>query len=67
MLFSPEIDAMKGQMTAIHCAGGRVAREYFIFLQQSDDVLELREPEYTASFRINGFTLLSPGHACFFA
>src|SRR5713226_920745 len=65
MLFSPEIDAMKAQMTAIILQDSegffddpkesedlqitvRVACEFSIFLQQSNDVPELGEAEYMA-------------------
>jgi hypothetical protein len=69
MLFSPEIEAMKDQMTAIlvRDAEGffddpkesedlqitvRLACEFFIFLQQSNDVPELDAAEYmTGSIR----------------
>jgi len=65
MLFSPEIDAMKAQMTAIIVRDSegffdvpkesedlqitvRIACEFFLFLQQSDEVPELGEAEYMA-------------------
>jgi hypothetical protein len=65
MLFSPEIDAMKEQMTAIIARDSegffddskwsedlqntvRIACEFFVFLQQSNDVPELGEAEYMA-------------------
>ena len=65
MLFPPEINAMKEQMTAIIVRDSegffddpeeretlqitvRVACEFFIFLQQSNDVPELGEAEYMA-------------------
>ena len=65
MLFSPEIDAMKEQMTAIIVRDSegffddpkwsedlqitvRVACEFFVFVQQSNDVLELGEAKYMA-------------------
>jgi hypothetical protein len=65
MLFSPEIDAMKEQMTAIIVRDSegffddpkwredlqitiRVACEFFVFLQQSNDVPQLGEAEYMA-------------------
>jgi hypothetical protein len=65
MLFSPDMDAMKAQMTAIIVRDSegffadpkqsedlqitvRIACEFFIFLQQSNDVPELDEAEYMA-------------------
>jgi hypothetical protein len=65
MLFSPEIDAMKEQMTAIIVRDSegffddpnpredlqitvRIACEFFVFLQQSNDVPELEEAKYMA-------------------
>jgi hypothetical protein len=65
MLFSPEIDAMKEQMTAIIVRDSegffddpnpredlqitvRIACEFFVFLQQSNDVPELEEAKYIA-------------------
>jgi hypothetical protein len=65
MLFSPKIDAMKEQMTAIIVRDSegffddpkwsedlqitvRVACEFFMFLQQPNDVHELGEAEYMA-------------------
>jgi len=65
MLFSPEIDAMKEQMTAIIVRDSegffddpnpredlqitvRIDCEFFVFLQQSNDVPELEEAKYMA-------------------
>ena len=64
-MLSPEIDAMKAQMTAIIVRDSdgsfdepkeseklqitiRIACEFFMFLQQSNEVPELREAEYMA-------------------
>jgi hypothetical protein len=64
-MLSPEIDAMKAQMTAIIVRDSegffddpkeredlqitvRIACEFFVFLQQSNDVPELGEVEYMA-------------------
>jgi hypothetical protein len=63
MLFSPELDDLKGRMTAIILRDSegffddpkesedlqitvRIACEFFVFLQQSNDVPELGEAEY---------------------
>ena|ERR1700680_154968 len=65
MLFSPEMDAMKAQMTAILLRDSegffddpkesedlqitvRIACEFFLFLQRSDNVPELGDAEYMA-------------------
>lgn len=64
-MLSPEIDALKAQMTAVIVRDSegffddpkegadlqitvRIACEFFVFLQQSNDVPELREAEYMA-------------------